>query len=164
MYLLDLVLRWAHILAAITAVGGVIFMRAALHPTVMSLDEATRKQVQQGVRARWAMYVHLAIAFLLVSGLYNFVMTVRQYNLPKYYHPLWGVKFLIALVIFFIAESLVGRSARSDRMRSRTGFWLTVNLSLAVLVVLISGVLKLAVKTPKTDAPPSPDIAAVARP
>lgn len=154
MYFVDLVFRWAHILAAIFAVGGLFFMRVALHPTVMQLDEATRKQVQQQVRARWAMVVHLSIAFLLISGLYNFAMLEVRYQLPKYYHALWGTKFLLALVIFYISESLVGRSARADRMRAKAGTWMSLNLTLAIVVVLISGVLRQADKKPKDETPP----------
>ncbi|MBX7166633.1 MAG: hypothetical protein K1X74_09830 [Pirellulales bacterium] len=149
-------MRWLHILAAITAVGGTLFMTVALHPVVVTLDEATRKTIQGQIRGRWAKFVHAAILGLLVSGLYNFFMLVRNYQVPSWYHMLWGIKFLIALLIFFIASSLLGRSARAERMRAQAGFWLGMNLSLAIAVVLISGVLRQAPRTPKVPAQPAP--------
>jgi uncharacterized membrane protein len=149
---LGIVFRWLHILAAITAVGGTIFMRFALLPAMAELPEATRKSFHEAVRSRWARPVQLAILFLLISGVFNIISMENQYDLSKVrlYHPLFGVKFLLALAIFFLASVLTGRSARTQRFRDNRRLWLTVNLVLAVLVVCISGVLR------KSDPPKKP--------
>jgi uncharacterized membrane protein len=140
-----------HILAAITAVGATIFMRQAMLPAVEALPESDRASFHDAVRSRWALYIHLSIGFLLLSGFYSFIAIVRGYKLPEdsHYHMLFGIKFLLALAIFFIASMLVGRSEASTRFRQRRQFWLTVNVALAVVLVCISGVMRFVPRVPK---------------
>ena len=63
------------------------------------------------MRARWSIIVAAAIGFLLVSGLYNIGMTSIHFRLPRWYMPVFGVKFLLALVIFTVASLLSGKNA-----------------------------------------------------
>ena len=49
---------------------------------------------------------------------------------------------LIALVIFFLASALVGRSKTFEPMRAQRGKWLTIIVLLAAIVVAISGFVK----------------------
>jgi hypothetical protein len=49
---------------------------------------------------------------------------------------------ILALVIFFLASALTGRAAALARFRQNAKFWLSVNVTLAVIVVCISGVLR----------------------
>ncbi len=51
---LAVVLRWMHILAAITAVGGTIFSRVALLPAASSLADEPRRVLLEGIRSRWS--------------------------------------------------------------------------------------------------------------
>jgi uncharacterized membrane protein len=152
---LDVALRWMHILAAITAVGGTFFARLALLPAIEeTLSPEQRQSLHAAIRRRWSKWIAASIALLLISGLVNFVVRiVPHYDVPKFYHPLFGVKFLLALGIFFIASVLSGRSAMADRFRQNTRKWLSINAVLAVLVVLISGVLKNAEKSKKPAKP-----------
>lgn len=151
-FVLALVSRWLHILAAITAVGGTIFARAVVFPTLAPLPEEERARLHGALRERWATIVKLAIGFLLVSGLYNFLLTVTQYKLPSWYHMVFGIKFLLALAIFAIASLLIGKSPAAQAVRARAPLWLNVNIALAVAVVCLSGVLRTAEKTPKPPA------------
>jgi uncharacterized membrane protein len=153
-FALDLVLRWMHIFGGIAAVGGTFFMRLAVLPSVESLPDEYRAGMQLAIRSRWSNVVTGSIALLLISGLVNIVLIVRRYEVPPYYHMLFGLKFLLALAVFFIASVLVGRSAAAERFRRNTRYWLTLNLLLAVLVVALSGVLRTTEKKPKA-APPS---------
>ncbi|MBX9792358.1 MAG: hypothetical protein K2Y37_25945 [Pirellulales bacterium] len=149
-FAISLLLRWAHILAAITAVGGTIFMRLALLPTASELPETDRKTLHEGIRRRWAMWVHLSIGFLLVSGFYNyFVYTRLKHEDDGLYHGLFGIKFLLAMVIFFVASMLMGRSPAADRFRQKRKAWLTLNMALAIAVVLISGVMRTLPQKPR---------------
>lgn len=154
-----IVSRWAHILAAITAVGGVIFMRMALVPSVGVLPDEERKKLHEQVRSRWVKFVMAAIFFLLASGLYNFVQKNQQ-GLRPIYHMLFGVKFLLAFAIFFLASVLTGRSPAFAKMRENARKWLTLNLVLAIVVVCISGVLRAI--PPKAATTPAPQAATAA--
>jgi uncharacterized membrane protein len=145
--------RWLHILPAIVAVGGTIFMWAALHPALGELPDSQRKALQEAVRARWSKWVMGAILLLLVSGFYNFFALTNRYQLPKVYHMLFGIKFLLALAIFTLASFLTGRTAVAQRMRANARPWLTLNVALAVLLVCISGVMRnLSVNAPLKSA------------
>ena len=147
--ILNLVFRWLHILAAITAVGGTFFARSVVVPTLDQLAADQRGMLHAAMRARWSKIVAAAIGFLLVSGLYNIISISVNYTLPRWYNPLFGVKFLLALVIFAVASLLSGRTSLAERMRRSLRFWLNLNIALAVLVVCASGVLRAAEKVPK---------------
>lgn len=139
-----LVFRWAHILAAVIAVGGTIFIRFVLMPSAQAaLSPEQHAALRARIMERWKRWVMACIALLLVSGLYNFVVI----SLPKAkaapaYHPLFGVKVLAALGIFFIASALTGRVKAFERLRANPRRWMTLNALLGLLVILISGVLK----------------------
>lgn len=152
-YVLGLVFRWMHILAAIAAVGGSIFARFVVLPTLEPLPAEQRESLHAAMRSRFAKIVAASIAFLLVSGLYNFFVIISQYELPRWYHPLFGTKFLLAFAIFAIASLLVGKTPAAAAIRQNARTWMNVNLVLAVLVVCISGILRSAEKVPKEASP-----------
>jgi hypothetical protein len=53
-----------------------------------------------------------------------------------------GVKILLALGVFFIAAALVGRSPALEPIRQNRAKWLRVLVALALIIVCISGFLK----------------------
>ncbi|MFQ5653107.1 MAG: hypothetical protein ACE5GW_00065 [Planctomycetota bacterium] len=142
--LLALVVRWAHILAAITAVGGLLFLRFVLHPSARAaLDEEARGSLHDEIRGRWQRVVMACISLLLLSGFYNFA-TISMAKAKEHpsYHAWFGVKFLAALGVFLLAGALTGRSEALAGIRRDAGRWLAVSALLAVAVILISGVLR----------------------
>ena len=159
-FVLALVSRWLHILAAIVAVGGTIFARTVVFPVLSSLPDDERSRLHTAFRERWATILKAAIGFLLVSGLYNFLITVSQYRVPSWYHMVFGMKFLLAMAIFAIASLLIGKSPAAQAVRARAPLWLNLNIVLAIAVVCLSGVLRTAEKTPKLPAADSPEAAA----
>jgi putative copper export protein len=146
-----LAFRWMHILAAIAAVGGMIFLRLALMPSIGVLSDDARKSLHEAVRSRWSKVVMAAIVLLLVSGLYNVVVTATRNELPAYYMPFFAVKFLLSLGIFFISSALVGRAPAFEPIRRNARFWLTLNLILAIALVCMAGVLRIAPKSPRSS-------------
>lgn len=142
--------RWLHILAAVTAAGGAIFMKLALHPASETLPENERKALREAVRSRWSKVVMIAIAVLLATGLFNFIQIVKQYNLKGTpYHALFGTKFILALAVFALASILVGRSALAVKLRNDMGKWLTILVTLLVVVIGLSSALKNLPHIPK---------------
>jgi uncharacterized membrane protein len=142
--LLSLASRWLHIVAAITAVGGAIFALLVVLPATGVLTPEAREAFHAAVRKRWSKIVAAAIAVLLLSGLYNFFAITRNYGpeLPRWYHALFGIKFLLALAVFAIASLLAGRTAMAQRLRTQTKLWLSINLLLAGIIIAISGLLR----------------------
>ena len=105
----------------------------------------------------------LAILLLLVSGLINFIRINR--TLPAdankmLYHSLFGIKFLLALVVFFLASALSGRSTAFQKLRANSKTWLGVTSTLVVAIILISGVMRvyrdgLSAAAAPADQPPA---------
>src|SRR5262245_47653422 len=102
--LVNLVSRWLHILAAITAVGGTVFARFVVVPSLEPLAPDERAALHAAMRMRWSKIVAAAIGFLLLSGLYNITVVSIEYDLPRWYHPVFGVKFLLAFLVFTVAS------------------------------------------------------------
>lgn len=156
--LLLLVLRWMHILSGITLMGGALFQRLALMPAAAGLPDDAHDQLREAVRGRWARVVMSMSGMLLVSGLSSYVITTINYQFDKselpgrLYHMLFGIKFLLGLVVLYLAAALSGRSAAAQRMRANAAKWLTLNLMLATLVVLIGGFMRYAPRSVKQPA------------
>ena len=96
--------------------------------------------------------------FLLISGTINLLFTIRLFKppnepLPAYYHMLFGIKFLLALVVFFLASVLAGRSEGTRTFRENASKWLTINLIVATILVCISGVLRSTHTGPNIEPP-----------
>jgi uncharacterized membrane protein len=147
---LSVVLRWAHVLAAIAALGGFLFARFALLPAAEDLGKETADRLHAGIRRRWLPWVIGAITLLLASGLTNYVLMIRRVkDAPELwggdwmrqtgYHGLFGVKFLLAMIVFYLASGLVGRGAGTQWIRDARRQWLSVAVGLGVAIVLISG-------------------------
>ncbi|MFM8735176.1 MAG: hypothetical protein ACKOC8_08285 [Pirellulales bacterium] len=144
-----LLLRWAHILAAIVAVGGLVFSRFALLPALSEVDEAARDRIHDRIRRQWLPWVIGAITLLLASGLANFLLFNARVRAEGWadgewmrqtgYHSLFGAKFLLALVAFYFASALVGRGTGTQWVRNDRAKWLSVTIGLTLAVVLLSG-------------------------
>jgi uncharacterized membrane protein len=157
-----LLLRWAHVLAAIVAMGGLVFARFALLPALSEVDAAARDRIHDAIRRRWLPWVIGAITLLLASGLANFLLfdaRVRSegweggaWMRAHQYHALFGAKFLLALVAFYFASALVGRGAGTQWVRDDRSKWLSVTLGLTVAVVLLSGWMRQLHTGPNTAA------------
>ncbi len=139
--------RILHVVTAITIVGGVAFLRLVLMPSATAaLTDEEHARLRQQVIGRWKKFIHAGIALFLVTGLYNYwlaIVAIRASGVrDPLYHGLLGGKIILAVVVFFIASALVGRSARFESMRQNAKFWLSVNLALALVIIGISGYLK----------------------
>ena len=140
-----LIMRWLHVLAAIVAVGGAIFMRWVLIPSAKStLDDATHQNLRAEVIGRWKRFVHTAILLFLVSGFYNYLEVTRHaHDGQAIYHMLFGIKFLLALAVFALAIGLTSSKGWAAGMRARSPFFLSILIALSVAVVFIAGYMKL---------------------
>jgi len=161
MFAVELVLRWIHIFGAIMLVGGVILMRCAYLPAIV---ENKAPDFAAAFRRRWSKLVMLSSAMLLISGFVNFFLVIKQYQVPSQYHMVFGIKFLLAFLVFFLAASLSGRSGLAEKLRQKEQGWLTVNLILAVAVVCLGGLMKCTERTPKAAPTPPPAASSVSAP
>src|SRR6185436_277405 len=116
----------------------------------------TKAAIHEQVRSRWSKFVMLASALLLISGIANLGLASRYEFKPVFgmsYHMLVGIKFILALPIFFIAALMTGRSNAAKKVQSNAEFWMNLNLSLALVMVLMGGLLKFVHRQPKIARP-----------
>lgn len=142
LFVVDVISRITHISTAIVLVGGSVFMLLVLHPIIVGLGDEGREGVLQSVIGKWKRFVHLGIVLFLVSGLYNYMRAMPLHKGDGPYHALLGTKMLLALVVFFLASALVGRSAGMQRIRDNRRFWTTIMVLVAAVIVTISSYTK----------------------
>ncbi len=137
-FLLNVISRWVHVATAIVLVGGTTCLRFVVHPVLA----ADHPELVGQIRARWKKFVHAGIGLFLISGFYNYFRAMPLHKGDGLYHALVGTKILVAIVVFFLASALVGRSAGTARFRDQAARWTAVMLLLSALIIGISGVVK----------------------
>ena len=138
--LVQLFSRVLHILGAIILVGGLFYIRTVLAPAGVEACFADR-------RAVWARWVGVATFLLLATGIYNFVEIMKQAGadgekLEPTYHMLFGIKFLLGLLVMFLAAMLAGKTALAEKFRTNMGRWLNVAWFAALAIVVIAALLR----------------------
>jgi hypothetical protein len=101
--LLTVVVRFLHIAAISTLVGGTLFARIAAGAFT------------DGVAARWRPAAITAVAVAFLSGLYTLLN--KAYT-PPGYHMWFGIKFLLALHVFAVSV-LICRAGMPVEKRHR---------------------------------------------
>ena len=147
-FLVTLVSRWLHILAAALALGVPIYVRYVLMPAMGQLEEGQRNLLREAVAKRWRMIVHILIIIFLLTGFWTFLGYARWKD-PSFtaemkfrYHLLFGIKVVIALAMFFISSALAGRSAALAGIRANAKLWIGVLIVLGLVIVGISGFMR----------------------
>jgi uncharacterized membrane protein len=155
MYWLLLLSRVLHILGAIVLVGGLFYLRMIVAPSVSADSKTSADAWFGGRRGAWAKWVGIATLFLLITGLFNYVHTIKTDDLATSYHMIAGIKILVALVLIFLASLIAGRSPLADQLRERMMFWLSVCVLIGVLTVILGSVLRSYPHTPHSLAGPA---------
>ncbi len=144
---IQLVSRVLHILSAIILVGGLFYIRTILSPSATSAEKITGTCFADR-RAVWAKWVGITTAFLLLTGIYNLMVLIGQskveggVKLPPTYHILFGAKFLLGLLVMFIAAILAGKTEAADRFRSQMKKWLNIGWLAAMAIIVIAAILR----------------------
>ena len=63
-------------------------------------------------------------------------------KLEPTYHILFGIKFLLALLVMFIASILAGKTAAADRFRGQMRKWLNLGWLAAMAIVIIAAMMR----------------------
>lgn len=139
-YVLQLLARVLHILSAIILVGGLFYQRSILSASGTEACFAGRRNV-------WAKWVGITTFLLLATGLYNFITIVRAAKgidapLPSTYHALFGIKFLLGLVVMFLAAIMAGKTGAAERFREKMGTWLNVAWVASLAILILAAMLR----------------------
>jgi uncharacterized membrane protein len=131
---LALIARWLHIASVVTLIGGILYSRLVLWPSLGSLPADERKAMEETVARRFQPLVWIAISGLVLSGLYN--LMINPGHSPRY-HMLLGIKLLLALHVFAVALLIVQPN------NQRRGRLLTGTMISGLIVIAISAYLRL---------------------
>ncbi len=159
MYWLLLLSRICHILGAIILVGGLFYIRNIISPTNAPPGTAPVDHLFGGRRAAWAKWVGIATALLLITGIFNYTMIIKQHErLASSYHMIAGMKMMAAIVVFLLAALLAGRTAAADAIREKWRMWLSVCLILGIITVMLGSVLRTYPRVRKVDSAGAPQL------
>lgn len=160
MYWLDLTLRLMHILGAVILLGSIFFQRYALRPALGEATDPNLAGMQETLRRRAALLTMLSALLLLVSGLVNTARISMGYRFPDGdYNYLLAVKLVLALVIFYLASLLSGRSATAQKVRANPGTWLNALVVCSLLLLGIAAAMRMADREPKVEQVVAPESA-----
>lgn len=142
--ILPLVMRWIHMLSALTMVGGSVFLWLVYLPiSSRILSEEERSRLYEPLLRRWKLLAYPTIILFLVSGFYTYIAVTRfQHEGQAIYHMAFGLKFLAAMVVFALMFVLTSTMKWSVKLREHQGLWWVFMASIAV-VVLLAGFMRM---------------------
>jgi hypothetical protein len=130
---LNILMRFLHIVSAITLLGGAIAWRLAVIPALEPLAVDMRAKLGNAVAAAWRPVFFSAAGGLLISGIYNYM---NKTGMPPAWHAVIGVKFLLVLHVFAVGFIATGPN-NAKRSRQLTGIVIS-----GVVIVILSAVLR----------------------
>jgi uncharacterized membrane protein len=139
--ILHLVSRFVHIASVILLLGGTVYARQVLVPTLNTLPEDIRSAAATRSQSRFRTTLYVLLFLIVASGLYNFL----SYSGPEHsqaYHIWFGIKVL--LVAHLVSASILwaispyGDVAVGGSAKRRL---LSIGIS-GMLIVLISAYLR----------------------
>jgi hypothetical protein len=128
--------RYVHIASAITLMGGMFFAAIAWLPGLRATGVANSQSIGDAIAARFRPWLVAAILGLTISGFYNYYRHIEHHDVPKLYHMVFGIKFLLALHVF-AASYLALNPGNMKRARMITGVVIS-----GLLIIGLSGVLR----------------------
>ena len=148
------ILKTIHLLSLIVWIGGMVFAHFFLRPAVASLEPAVRVRLMHDVLGRFFQAVLVASVLTLATGVWMLGRVAKQVVQAggSFQMPLaWTVMAVLGLVmvtifmhIRFALFKRLGRAvAASDwpagaAALAQLRLWVSVNLGLGVLVVLVT--------------------------
>ena len=137
-----LAIRWAHALAAVTWIGGSLFMLLAARPALQSLG-AQSSLVGRALAAEFRPIVATAIGVLIASGVILAAQRLTADAAGLAYISFLAAKILLSLYAFVIAWRLARRRSENGGGCKRRGGRIRRTLlgpgALAVLGIVVIG-------------------------
>jgi putative copper resistance protein D len=136
---LSLALRFVHILAALTWIGGMLFIALVLVPVTRRFEPGLRTRLVQETGVRFRAVGWMAIAVLVISGLLNLWLRPELLSAPRFY---WKVSIVVATLALsavhdFVLGPRAGRPGADPGLRVRASWIARVNVVLVLVVVAL---------------------------
>jgi uncharacterized membrane protein len=136
---LSLAVRFVHLLAALTWIGGMLFIALVLVPVARGLDTSLRTRLVHETGMRFRTVAWAAVAVLVASGLLNLWLRPELLAAPRFY---WKVALVaIALVLGalhdFVLGPRAGRPGADPALRVRAAWLARLNVVVVLIVVAL---------------------------
>jgi len=131
---------WLHVLAAMTWIGGMLFIALVLVPVTRRLDDrALRRQLVQATGRRFRTVGWVALVILIATGLVNLWVHPFLLHSPRLYWKLGLV--VLALVLSAVHDFVLGPRAglptAAPSARVYASWLARINVLVAVVIVLL---------------------------
>ena len=161
MYWVNLSSRVLHTSFGAVLLGGMVYLGLMFARSAETASDSAAVCFNDR-RALWARCVALATIVLIATGLYNYLAIRADFEkLPRAYHMLFGIKFLVAFGVFFIAAAIAGRKPLAEKMRQKMRMWLNLGIALALVVFILGAAMRSFVKIPRPSIESGTPVAAV---
>ena len=148
-----LILRWAHVVAAIAWIGGAIFYLAVLRPALRSAPPDNQPALDAAIARYFRELIQVGILVLFLSGVVLTVDRLSSGFAGAAYAAILAIKIVLSLVTFWLAWEIGRRGRRAtssspDRRpesEASLALWLRpprVVLALGLIVVLLGLLLR----------------------
>ena len=137
---MSLLVRWVHVLAAITWIGGMLFIALVVVPVTRRLpDPVLRSRLVQETGRRFRTVGWVALGLLVATGLLN--LWDRPYLLqgPRFHGKLGLVVLALVLSVLhdFVLGPRAGLPGADPSVRVRASWIARLNVLVALAVVLL---------------------------
>jgi uncharacterized membrane protein len=129
---LSVIMRWLHLTSVMVVIGGVLYARFVIAPTLATLPAQEQETLGDVMAERYRHLLWLAILLLTATGLYNMIMNVSRGAL---YQSLLGIKLLLVLHVFAVGLLIV-KPKNPKRSRQMTGLVISGLIIIALSAVL----------------------------
>lgn len=132
--------RFLHVLAAITWIGGMVFIALVLVPVTRGLaDPALRTRLVQEAGRRFRLVGWIALVLLLLSGLANLAFRPYLLGVPRFQMKLGLVVVALALAALhdFVLGPRAGAPGAPPAARVRASWIARINLLLVLVIVVL---------------------------
>jgi putative copper resistance protein D len=135
-----LLVRWLHLVAAITWIGGMLFIALVLVPVARGIKEPqVRARLVQDAGRRFRTVGWVALGLLFATGLAN--LWVRPYLLaaPRFHAKLGLVVLALILAALhdFALGPRAGRPGADPSLRVQASWIARINVVVVLVVVLL---------------------------
>jgi putative copper resistance protein D len=136
----SLVSRWLHVLAAITWIGGMLFIALVLVPVTRRLDDsALRARLVQAIGMRFRTVGWIALGVLLATGLVNLWLQPFLLGSPRFQ---WKAGLVVLALILsayhdFVLGPRAGLPGADPSARVRASWVARINVLVVLVIVLL---------------------------
>ncbi len=132
--------RWVHLLAAITWIGGMLFIALVVVPVTRGLEDASlRARIVREMGRRFRTVAWIALGLLLASGLLTLWMRPSLLASPRFHWKLGLVVLALILSAFhdFVLGPRAGLPGADPSARARATWVARANVLVVLAIVLL---------------------------